>query len=460
MKSRPVFLKTRSSTWFILVVVSFADAVDIFMYSMIAPVTPTALRDRVGVAPDDIQIWASTLLALFAASLLAAAPVVGYISDRCQSRRWPFVVGLVALAMSTGMLCIGTHLWLWVLGRLCQGASAAAVWVVGVALVVDTVGQENAAKAIGCVALASSFGLLSGPLIGGMLYEMGGYYAVFGVAFGLIGVDMVLRLVMIEKKDARKYLDAAARLAGDEPQRVLEPGKCPNTELEPKYSFSDKARALLGSRRLIVNIWANFTISVVITSLETVLPLFVLDKFGWSQSGQGFIFAPLVVPHVLGPLSGYVVDRWPGIIRYLVGVAFGLSGIPLILFLFVKDDTIEHKVLLCVLLIFIGICIAVALPPVDAEAFLVVDQLEKKIPGIFGPGGAGATAFGITSTGFAAGGLVGPFFAGSIRQAAGWGVLGTSLALFTSSTGLWVLLFMGNGSIFGKPDKVGRRSYA
>ena len=133
---RPKFVELRSSRRFIMFVVAFATGTDIFMYGLIVPVTPTALKERAGISDGDIQSWTSILLALYSAALLAFAPVVGYIADRAESRRWPLLVGLVALAAATALLCVGTHIGLWIVGRLFQGAAAAVVWTAGLALMV------------------------------------------------------------------------------------------------------------------------------------------------------------------------------------------------------------------------------------------------------------------------------------------------------------------------------------
>lgn len=71
---------------------------------------------------------------------------------------------------------------------------------------VDTVGKEGLGQAIGYVSMSLSIGTVAGPLLGGVLYEDGGYYSVFGLAFGLIGVDIFLRLVLIEKRYAAPWI--------------------------------------------------------------------------------------------------------------------------------------------------------------------------------------------------------------------------------------------------------------
>jgi predicted MFS family arabinose efflux permease len=49
------------------------------------------------------------------------------------------------------MLCIGSNIPVFVVGRLLQGISAAMVWSVGLALVVDTVGRDQIAQSMGIV---------------------------------------------------------------------------------------------------------------------------------------------------------------------------------------------------------------------------------------------------------------------------------------------------------------------
>ncbi|KAK2593210.1 hypothetical protein QQS21_009097 [Conoideocrella luteorostrata] len=170
---RPKCLELRSSRWFITTVVAVATAIDISMYGMISPVTPTALRDRASLPDGQIQAWTSALLSLFAAALLVTSPIIGYVADRTESRRRPYVFGLFELAAATGLLCAGTHLGLWIVGRLCQGAAASVVWVVGAALLVDTVGKDGLVESIGYVSMAPSLGTVAGPLLGGVLYENG-----------------------------------------------------------------------------------------------------------------------------------------------------------------------------------------------------------------------------------------------------------------------------------------------
>ena len=466
-ESRPKFVELRSSKWFIMFVVAFATGTDIFMYGLIVPVTPTALKERVGIPEDNIQTWTSILLALYSAALLAFAPVVGYIADRAESRRWPLLVGLVALAAATALLCVGTHIALWIVGRLFQGAAAAVVWTAGLALMVDTVGKDDLGQAIGYVSMAISVGTLAGPLLGGVVYEDGGYYAVFGLAFAFIALDIILRLLLIERRHAVKWLapemtplsvdghQSTENKSGEIPERpdLLPNGSEPResqTPSPPSRNALERITILLSSPRLVVSVWGYFIISIVLTSFDSVLPLFVQGTFEWQQRGQGLIFIPLMVPHVLDPVTGFIIDKYPKTCRYLAAGAF-LASVPVMVLLrFVTDNSMQHKVLLCALLACVGLCFAVAMPPLITEVFFAVKDKEDKTPDIFGRGGAMALAFGLSNMGFAAGSLIGPFFAGFIRQEAGWGAMGWALGLIAGISSIPILLFVG-GWILKKP---------
>lgn len=202
----PMFLRFRSSKTFILSTVCIAIFTDIFLYGIIVPVLPYALTSRVGVSEDSVQTWNSILLACYTIALFIGSPLVGIYADHTSSRRWPLLIGLFALAASTLLLCLGRNLPLLIIGRIFQGFSAAIVWCVGLALLADTY-DTNIGMAIGYSSIAMSMGLLISPLIGGVVYNSVGYYAVYYIAFGCILLDIILRLVLIEKKVARQWIN-------------------------------------------------------------------------------------------------------------------------------------------------------------------------------------------------------------------------------------------------------------
>lgn len=124
---------------------------DLFLYGLIVPILPFMLRDRIDLPQDKVQAYTSGLLAAYAgASVLFSIPA-GWIADKTGARQTPFLTGLAALLGATILLGVGQSIAVLVVARVLQGISAAVVWTVGLAMVLDTVGSENLGKVIGSV---------------------------------------------------------------------------------------------------------------------------------------------------------------------------------------------------------------------------------------------------------------------------------------------------------------------
>ena len=152
-KRKPLGLGWRSSSLFIVSTVGIGLFTDLFLYGLVVPVLPFLLRDRIHLEPAQIQSHVSGLLAAYAGAAVLFSPPAGIIADRVSSRQLPFVVGLAALLVATLLLLLGQTVAVLALARILQGISAAVVWTVGLALVMDTVGPDNLGKTIGSVRL-------------------------------------------------------------------------------------------------------------------------------------------------------------------------------------------------------------------------------------------------------------------------------------------------------------------
>ena len=152
-KSKPIGLHWRSSNLFIVSTVGFGLFTDLFLFGIVVPILPFILKDRVDLPEDQIQSNVSGLLAAYAGASVLFSPPAGIIADRLPSRQLPFLIGLTALLLSTLLLFLGQTIAVLAVARVLQGTSAAVVWTIGLALVMDTVGPENLGKTIGSVCL-------------------------------------------------------------------------------------------------------------------------------------------------------------------------------------------------------------------------------------------------------------------------------------------------------------------
>lgn len=122
----------------------------------------------------------------------------GYFADKSSSRKLPFVLGLIALGASTAFFAFARTFPILVIARGLQGFSAAAVWVVGLAIVSDNVPPERVGAALGMTTIGLTWGCLLGPMVSGYIHDTFGYYGCYAIPVALIAVDVVLRFAMIE----------------------------------------------------------------------------------------------------------------------------------------------------------------------------------------------------------------------------------------------------------------------
>ena len=325
--------------------------------------------------------------------------VAGWVADGGSSRRAPFLVGLGILFFSTLLFALGSSLITLMAARCLQGAAAGFVYTVGLALLVDTVGGDQVGSWMGFTISGMTLGLLLGPMLGGLIYEKSGYFAVFAVALAVIAFDFVLPLLMIEKRSAQKWLESLSERNGygtmgnqqhsdpvpwptvctvnpepqnddsgsssdvNDEQRPLRNGvderesHCTSQQSRPGIAIRLVKRfpttyALISSQRLAAALYGGFVQVALICSFDSVLPLFVHRTFGWDSSAMGLIFLAISIPALAGSLAGALSDRLGT--RVVVLGGFAISTTALALLSLITDNSIHQKVLLCALLAIIS----------------------------------------------------------------------------------------------------------
>ena len=359
------------------------------------------------------------------------------------------------------MFCLGRTIAILVAARLLQGASAAVVWTVALALLADTVKKDEVGKALGYVSVAMTLGVLFGPMIGGVVYERSGYYPVFAVTFGVIGLDILLRLMLVEKKIAAKWMEPASIQIQNQLTPSIEDGIASaqrdassavaekNTTIAATRTAETRRRRkipsmliLLKSRRLLAAFWGSLATSITMTALDTTIPLYVNQIFGWGSLGAGLVFLALLAPNFAGPLIGHWTDKYGPRWISAGGLLFSIP-IPWVLLRLVDHDGIRQQVLLCALLLLLGIACAFIMTPLLAEFSKVCDVKERQQPDLFAGKSAYAQSFGIFNVAWAAGSLIGPLVAAGIIEADGWKTMTWSMALFSAAGVLPTLLYSG-----------------
>ncbi|KAF5016006.1 hypothetical protein F66182_12453, partial [Fusarium sp. NRRL 66182] len=419
--------------------VSFVTDVgqDVFIYGMVIPLIPAILRDRLHLPDDQLQTWMAILLATFGGALLVSSPIVGYFADKGSSRKLPFLVGLIAVAGATIMFWLARSPATMIIARSLQGLAEAAMWTIGNALVVDTMRKDQLGVAMGYVSMSMNIGTMAGPALGGILLDRAGYDSVFMVALALIGVDVVLRLLMIEPttkphgKSVEGETEPLLRNESptdyqtrglDQSQPDIEGSLHPNTP-----SRIPPIVRLAMSGQLLVLLIASIVDAAIWTTFETTVPVFVIQNFKWESFEIGMCFLVLTLPSIISPIIGSIIDRFG---PRIVSVSSFSSLVPIfILFQFVTDDSLQSRILFISLLIGAGFSFSAILLPLIVEISEPIERKEKESPGIFGAKGANAQAYALHGMAWASGQLLGPIIAGTLAQTAGWGVMNIVMAV-------------------------------
>lgn len=469
--SPPFGLVWRSSTLFIVSTVAIGLFTDLFLYGLIVPILPFLLRDRVDLPQDKVQSYVSALLAAYAgASVLFSLPA-GWIADRTNARQTPFLCGLAALLAATILLAVGQSIAVLVVARVLQGTSAAVVWTVGLAMVLDTVGPGNLGKVIGSIFSFISVGELLAPVLGGVLYSKTGYVGVFGVGAGILAVDFVMRLLVIEKKVAARYETSTSNGAAEprdhgsraDPENQDDGSADEEASLLPKKEEEtfeipegqNKAvRSLpilycLSNPRLLVALLLAFVQATLLATFDATIPTEAESLFDFSSLESGLLFIALDIPYLLlGPVAGWAVDKYGTKPAAVLGFGFLVPALTLLRLPseHILSGTQKNVILYCAMLALNGVGMAVIGSPSIVEASDVVQKYDKANPDFFGSNGPYAQLYGFNSLVFSLGLTMGPILSGSLRDSIGYGNMNLVVAAIAGVTAILSFVYVG-----GKP---------
>ncbi|KAL1655906.1 hypothetical protein SLS61_001469 [Didymella pomorum] len=432
----PLGLQWRSHTLFITTTVGMGAFTDLFLYGLIVPILPFLLKDRVSLPDSQIQSTISMLLAVYAAASCLTSPIAGVLADKfAKSRQVPFT-----------------------------GASAGVVWTLGLAIIVETVGQENLGKTMGTVFSFISVAGLFSPICGGLLYAKTGYNGVFGVGIGLVAIDFVLRILMVEKRVRDKYMPASDTATAQSNGAEVNDERAPllpdsgTRNIDERYRLAPpKNRVtrtlpillLLRDPGLLTAILIAFMQAALLGSFDATVPLVAESSFNFDSLKAGLLFLPLGgADFFLGPVFGWAVDRYGPRLFSVIGFAFLVPTLVL-LRLPVETSIVEkldngHLIsLYASILALNGAGLAIIGSPSIVEAGRLVENYSKANKDIFSKGAPWAQLYGINSMVFSGGLTVGPLVAGTLREKIGYGNMNVVLAGVCAVTAVLAALFIG-----------------
>lgn len=326
------------------------------------------VESRLGLDPSSTQNLTTALLAVHGFCSLVFAPVIAHFADKTPNRKYLLLSSLVGCALGTSlvactpsgmmishstrargsaatqdyisMLSLTQIVWAFFLGRIIQGVSGSATWISSFAMLVDNIEQERKGSIL---ALAMSFvasGVIGGPVISGSLFQLVGYWPTWSVPFGLLSLDFVARLAMVDRKPQpssfanstkppeipeQEETDGLLSTQTDGyktikhiPDRSCRDRADSFKSLNARRSSSDKIettshgfyRTLLFDPRILAGLANTLGQSVIVAGFDTTLPLYLINTFHWGSLPVGMMFLGIQGPPIiLGPFIGGLRDR-------------------------------------------------------------------------------------------------------------------------------------------------------
>ncbi len=234
------------------------------------------------------QVQAVTVVYL--ASLTVCVVVAGRLADRFGAKAM-LVLGLVLFALATGLCAAAPTLSVLIVARAFQGAGAAFLMTLAMALMRQTAGEMQTGRAMGLLGTVSAIGTALGPSLGGLLIPLSGWRAIFWMQLPLAALALIL---------AVSFLPRDANLADS---------KAPSL-----WSVMD--RSLTG------NLLMNLLVAAIMMTTLVVGPFYLGLGLGLTVSEVGAVMAiGPVISIVSGVPSGRLVDAWGSHRMLAIGLA-------------------------------------------------------------------------------------------------------------------------------------------
>ncbi|KAL4929907.1 MFS transporter [Aspergillus undulatus] len=468
----------RSSRKFMIATACVALFTETLLAGFPVPMLPYMLEERLHNEPSRTTVTTHNLLSLHGFVTIICSPVFAKLFDKTSNQKGPLFLSLGLCLAGTVLVAYTTTLWALYIGRVLQAVAGSAAWLVCTAMITESAADGRSGTMMGLSTSFITIGTVSGPMLGGVLLGWVGYWSAWAVPMGLLFLDMIARLVMIQPEpgsekshtslDKAKCSTPCDVAASNSPRDVEEihtetspllPSSTSTTEVGPdtETEVGTDGASVVESHNFYavvlkdIGVWTSILNTCVQAAIRAgfnaTLPVHLRDTFNWGPSPVGATFFALQVPIVfLSPILGWVRDR------------FGT-----------RYPTMAGWVLLCPLLCCLGIpgsgiswasgsqkveeatfiaCICgigLVMPFTQGAGALhmrnLVQKLEKESPNIFGPNGGRARCFALISVSFNTGLTLGPALTGWLFGSIGYCYMNFVLASICLAVAVITFIF-------------------
>ena len=292
--------KRRRAFTFIMITL----VIDAMGIGLILPVLPDLIAELNGSGIGAAAVWGGILTTSFAVMQFLFGPVLGALSDRF-GRRPVILTALFVMAVDYLIMATAQTIWLLLVGRVIAGITAATMSTASAAIA-DMSDPEQKSANFGLVGAAFGVGFVLGPIIGGLLGELG-VRAPFFAAAALAGANMAFGLFVL-------------------PETVTEAIRRPfEARRANPFGAFRKLAELDGVRRLL---FLFFTYEFAFIVYPAIWAYFTKARFDWTPGMVGLSLAlfGIGMAIVQGALMGPILRRFGERATITYGLVFNLSA--------------------------------------------------------------------------------------------------------------------------------------
>ena len=432
-----------------------------FMMALDAQVMTTAfatIRRDLGASVETLQWTVNAYNLTFAVLLLTGAA----LGDRFGRRRM-FAAGIFLFAVASAACALSAGAVSLIAARSAQGAGAALVMPLAMAILSAAFGKEERARALGIFSGVTGFALIIGPAIGGFITENFGWRWIFWINLPIGAIAIALSLTRLRESFGPKVaLDvpglvivAAAALAlvwgllrgnlagwaSAEVMTALGGGALLAVAFvawELRAPAPMVPMRLFRSRAFSSGIAASLSFYAAMYGVLFLLPQFLQTSLGYGPLGAGLRLLPWTATlFVTAPLAGTAVNRLGE--RRLVVLGLLMQTVGLAWIAMIVVPSVAYSSLIAPLVVA-GIGVSMAMPAAQNAVMSSVTLSEMgKASGVFNMGRFLGGVFGIAAlvAVFAPAGSVDTPVAFSSGFAAAM-MLAAVLSLLGAIAGIWL----------------------
>ncbi|MBL0884968.1 MFS transporter [Myceligenerans indicum] len=278
---------------------------------------------------------AQWVVVVYLLAMTAASVAVGSLGDVLGRARL-LAAGAVVFTVAAVVCAAAPSFEVLVAARAVQGAGAAVMLALPLALLRDTVAEERTGRVMGLLGTASALGTAAGPVLGGLAAGAWGWPAVFAmmVPFGIASLILGgVRSIDAARPGSRPRFDLAGALVLTAAVALYSlavtglgrPDGGPATAalfgasavgvvvlvlIERRAAHPVLPLRLLLSRTMSASALANLVVGAVMMSTLVVGPFYLSGALGLTPAGIGLVMATGPIASIVsGVVAGRLVDR-------------------------------------------------------------------------------------------------------------------------------------------------------